>query len=75
MSELFTLTNNDFIKGLAVAILSAVLTWFLQLLEMPTFDFATFSWFEGVRIGMVAGIAYVIKNFASDSEGKLLGKI
>jgi hypothetical protein len=75
MSELFTLESRDFVKGLAVVVLSAVLTWFLQLLEMPTFDFATFSWVEGFRIGMVAGIAYIIKNFASDTEGKLMGAI
>ncbi|HCC05004.1 TPA: hypothetical protein DEP58_01700 [Patescibacteria group bacterium] len=75
MSKLFILQSNDFVKGLAVAVLSAVLTWVLQILETPGFDFAMFSWVEGLRIGMVAGIAYLVKNFASDTEGKLLGKI
>jgi hypothetical protein len=60
---------------MAVAILSAVLTWLLDALNVPTFDFATLSLMEGVRIGLVAGIAYLIKNFVTDSEGKLMGKI
>jgi hypothetical protein len=75
MSEIYTLSNNDLVKGVAVAILSAVLTWLLDALQVPTFDFASLSFLEGVRIGLVAGIAYLVKNFATDGEGKILGKI
>lgn len=75
MSNLFNLDSADYIKGLAIAVLAAVLTALAQAINMPGFDFATFQWTEVVRIAMVAALSYLAKNFASDHEGKLLGKI
>lgn len=73
MSDLYNLDGRDFIKGLSIAVLSAVITWLLQALNTPGFDFATFSWIEGVRIAVVATLAYLAKNFVTDEEGKLGG--
>lgn len=73
MSDIFKLASNDFIKGAIVAVLAAVATWLAQALNAPGFDFATFSWVEGGRIAIIAFLAYIGKNFATDSEGKVLG--
>jgi len=75
MSKLFTLRRNDYVRGLVVAVLSAVLTWLLQVLEVPGFDFASISLSECLRIALVAAIAYLAKNFATDDNGKVIGKI
>jgi len=73
MSDIFRLASNDFIKGAVVAVLAAVATWLAQALNAPGFDLATFSWIEGVRIAIIAFLAYIGKNFATDSDGKFLG--
>ena len=75
MSDLLKLDSKDFIRGLVVAVLTAVLTWLLDAMNVATFNFADLSLYEAVRIGVVAGVAYLIKNLATDTEGKLMGKI
>ena len=73
MSKLFTLTSNDYAKGLVVAVLAAVLTWLAQVVGAPGFDFATFSYAEIVRVALVAALAYLGKNFSTDNQGKVMG--
>ena len=73
MSVLGKLNSQDFIKGLVVTVISAVLTALMGILNSPEFSFASINWNEVVKVAVSSGIAYLIKNFASDSEGRVLG--
>ena len=75
MSQLFTLQSNDFIKGLAVAVFAAVITWLAQVVGAPGFDFTALSYTEIVRVAVVAALAYLAKNFSTDSQGKIAGVV
>lgn len=73
MSVLGKLNSQDFIKGLVVTVISAVLTAFMGILNAPEFSFSSIDWNDVVKVAISSGIAYLIKNFASDSEGRVLG--
>lgn len=75
MSNLFSLGKSDFIKGLIVAILAPVFMALANILNAPGFNFETLDWVSLLKIGFIAGLSYLAKNFFSDSEGKVLGKI
>jgi hypothetical protein len=69
MSKLWTLISMDYAKGLIVAVITAVLTILLQMLQnQQTIDFKQIG-----LIGLTAGIAYILKNLATDSQGVPLG--
>ena len=69
MSKLFSLNLNDWLKGLVVAIISAVLTLLIQQLQTGNID-----WKDVAGVGAIAGMSYILKNLATSDEGKLLGK-
>ena len=73
MSVLGKLNSNDFIKGLVVAVITATLTTFMNLLDSPEFSFTAIDWNSVARVAVTAGIGYLIKNFATDDQGKILG--
>lgn len=75
MSNLFTLNSKDFVKGLTVAVLAAVFTTVAQWLNAPGFDFATFDWGELGKVAAAATMAYLAKNFFSDKDGRVLGRL
>ena len=71
MSNLGTLNWKDLVKGLAVAVIMAILTIAYE-------EVATEGAFNWKKIGIAAfgaGLAYLIKNLGTNFEGKLLGKI
>ena len=74
-SEIFRLGQRDFVKGIVVAVLGAVLATLAQWVNAPGFDFATFQWGEILKIATSAAIFYLSKNFLSTSDDKVLGKI
>jgi hypothetical protein len=69
MAKLWTVGLQDFIKGLIVAVLTAILTTFAQLLPGGEIDLKKI----GVA-GLVAGCAYLIKQLGTDENGAVLGK-
>ncbi len=69
---MFALKLNDFTKGLAVAVLSAVLTTLYQMLQN---GFGAIDYNQILLIAILSAISYLTKNFFSDSEGRILGKI
>ncbi len=73
MSTMFKLVSNDFIKGLVVAVLTAVLTAIAQLLQVS--GFSSFDWNQILSVAITAGVAYLAKNYLSDENGKVLGSI
>ena len=69
MSTLFKLDLKDLAKGLVVAVLSAILTGLYQALNAQ----AIIDPKQLLLIGATAGVGYLIKNFFTDSSGKLGG--
>lgn len=71
-TELFTLASKDFAKGLVTAVLTAILTGLytsVQAGQLPT-DMA--SWKVIGLSGLGAGIAYLTKNWLTNSKDQIL---
>jgi hypothetical protein len=73
MSTFLRLNSNDVIKGLAVAVLGALVAYFAQVLNAPGFDFAGIQWDEVLKLAITSGLAYLSKQMLTTSDGKLLG--
>ena len=76
---MFNLDLGDVGRGLVMAVLGGFALPILAAIQTPDFSFTTTNW-EGVLIlalnGAIAAFAsYLFKNFFSDSEGKVFGKI
>ena len=71
MSKIFTLNIQDAIRGLAVAVLSAVIALVLNMLQ----NGASIDWKSVGVTALIAGLGYIAKNFLSTADGKLGGKI
>lgn len=74
-SPLFKVDSGDFAKGIALAVIAAILTWLLQLVDAPGFSVYQIDWNEVFRIAFAAGVSYILKNYLSDSQGRVLGQI
>ncbi len=78
-SELYKFVANDFIKGAITAVFAAVITVIAGVTSQVGFDVFSADW--GAIGNSVANVstatfmAYLLKNFASDEDGKLMGKI
>lgn len=72
-AKLFALKWKDVIKGFLVSILTVVLTGAMAFLQAgqipPTHDLKVLA-----ITGLGAGVAYLIKNFFTNSEGQILKK-
>jgi hypothetical protein len=71
LSNYFSLNLKDALKGVAVAVVSSVLTALLTSLEsggLPT----GLEWKNIGIVGLTAGVAYIVKNLLTNSEGQLL---
>jgi len=75
MSNIFTLTKFDWVKGVVVAVFAAIITSLASAVNVPGFDFATFDWGNLIQVAVVAGIAYLSKNFLTTSNGDLVGAV
>jgi len=72
-SEFGKLKTFDFWKGLIVAMLTAGITSLGSIIESAT-SFEAFNW-QGVVLAAVgAFVAYIIKQFITNSEGEILKK-
>lgn len=74
-SKLFRLNPKDLGKGLIVAVLAALFAYLASLMEVPGFSLDTLDWAVLLKVAITAALGYLGKNFVSDSEGKVLGKI
>lgn len=71
-SNLFKLNWMDLLKGLLVAVIGAILTAVYTAIQAGTLSF-TWAFFQPVLItGLGTGVAYLIKNFFSNSTGEPL---
>lgn len=79
MNSIFGKLNSaDFLKGLIITILSTVLTGAITALNEYLSTGTALPDAKGWQViglaGVSAGIAYLIKNLGTNSEGKLLTK-
>lgn len=76
---MFSINSKDVLKGLVVAVISGMVLPLLAIFQSPGFDLSTINWHQLLTIaadGALAGFAsYLTKNFFSDEQGKVLGKI
>ena len=70
-STFLNLNVNDFIKGLAVAVLTSVLTIVYNTLQTGSL---AFDWTAIATTALTAAIAYLMKNLLTNTEGKMLKK-
>lgn len=78
-SGLFRLDMKDIAKGLVMAAIGGFLLPIAAAIQTPGFDLVTANWQQILVLAengaAVAFIGYIIKNFFSDSQGKVLGAI
>lgn len=65
------LNVNDLIKGLAVAVITSVLTIVYNTLQTGSL---AFDWQAIATAALTSAIAYLMKNLLTNSEGKMLKK-
>ena len=68
-SNFLNLNWLDLLKGSLVAIIGAILTAVYQAIQAGAFSFTWAFWQPIVLAGVGAGLAYLIKNFFSNSSG------
>lgn len=74
-SKFLKLNAADFIKGLALAVITALVTGLYELIQSGwqlTFDWITFK--PIVMATAAAALSYLIKNLMTNSSGQLLEK-
>lgn len=70
-SSLFTLNKTDFVKGLVIAVLTAVITVVYTTVQTGSF---TFDWKEISVAALSAALAYITKNLLTNSNDQFLTK-
>jgi len=70
-SKLFSLSSEDFLKGLIVAIIGSVLTIIQTSLQAGDLKF---DWKAILTTALLAGISYLTKNFFTNSAGQIGGE-
>ena len=71
-SNFFSLNWLDLAKGLLVAVIGAILTGIYEAITAGALTW-TWAFFQPIVLtGVAAGIAYLIKNFLSNSSGEPL---
>ena len=69
-SKLLKLGKNDYVKGLIVAILTAVLTAIYQTLTTGY----VVSYKEVATVSVISAIGYILKNLGTNENGEILKK-
>lgn len=70
-SSLFTLNKADFVKGLIIAVLTAVITAIYSTVQTGTL---TFDWKSISIVALSAALAYITKNLLTNSNDQFLTK-
>ena len=78
-SSFFKLDGKDLAKGLVMAVIGGFLLPIMAAFQSPDFSIFTADWSALLRLaenGAVLGIgSYLIKNFFSTPDGKVLGVV
>lgn len=67
-AQLFKLGWQDLVKGLIIAVLSAVLTILINQLQNGSID-----WNNVLNVVVIATMSYLLKQLSTDENGKTLG--
>lgn len=70
-SSFFTLNTRDFVKGLFIAVITAVITVVYTTIQTGTL---TFDWKVISTTALSAALAYIMKNLFTNSNDQLLKK-
>ena len=70
-SEFLTLDVRDWLKGLLMAVLSAVLMVVIELLKTNH----PIDWAAVGITAMIAALSYILKQLGTDGNGMVLGKL
>jgi bacteriorhodopsin len=70
-SSIFTLNKADFIKGLIIAVITAVITLLYNTLQTGSL---TFDWKAISTAAASAALAYIMKNLLTNSSDEFLKK-
>lgn len=65
------LNVQDFFRGLIIAVLTALVTFLYNTMESGEL---IFNWKQIATTSLTAALAYIIKNYLSNSEGVFLKK-
>jgi len=68
-SKLWSVNTKDWTKGLIIAVISTPLTIIMESLNAGSL---TLDWKKVGIVALTAGIAYLVKNFATGSSGRML---
>jgi len=70
-SKLFSLGIKDFIKGLLISVLGAVIGLVKVSLDAGSLNF---NWTQIGTFALITALSYLTKNFLTNSEDKILKK-
>jgi len=73
-SNFLNINWKDAVKGFVVAVVSAILTMVYEAIENGGLAWTWTYWQPIVLAGILAGIAYLLKNFFTNSNDQLLKK-
>ncbi len=77
-SEMYKLKLGDVGRGLITAVFAAIVAWLYGVVNAPDFQIdmlLSVDWGEVLKIALTSGMAYLMKNFFTDSEGKVFGRL
>lgn len=74
-SKFLKLNASDWVKGLVIAVLVVVFGAVQQSLTVHGLDVLNYDWASILDLAAKAAGAYLLKNFLSTSDGKVLGRI
>ena len=66
-SKFLQLNRKDFFNGLIIAVVSAILAYLFEVIQLGSFD--TFEWKTILSVSLIATITYLSKNLFRNSEG------
>lgn len=66
-----SLNVQDFFKGLIIAVITALVTFLYNTMDSGEL---VFNWKQIITTSLTAALAYIIKNYLSNSDGGFLKK-
>ncbi len=70
--KLFQLMPQDLIKGFVMAVFSVLVTYAGQAIQTGSLPLDAHTWLLEAKIALGAGIAYLLKNFLTNSNDQIL---
>lgn len=70
-SQFFSLNTRDYLRGLIVSVLSAVVTIMYQSVQAGNF---VFDFKSIAKVALAAALGYIVKNLVTNSQDQFLKK-